>query len=405
MCFANSMAENQPKPPKTKNQNFSHLHLLPPTRIMADTNTNTGEPQSSLPTVLRDVTPLGTRMNGTYCAVWVFLTFAGLYAGEWTMLEAVVRTLDAKYKRKNRHIEAYVACREIHANPADPLRNHHLHVLIKSNARLEHNNQNFWDLRGSAVDGYARRLHPYIITPINAHRDHAKLVMYLMKDGNVLMKLGRPFSAYQEEADKTWGERINACVGRVEAEAMMCTEYPDIWYKHGPTIMTMMDDHFANSQAPQYQECEFVADTDVLMRAKNANKSLILTGVAGTGKTQYSLGMPPNTNNLIVRTRSDLKKMTRHTDCIVFDDWNMSNWTFEEAIHLADLELPSTIKCRYRDVTIPAGMARVFTTNLPALDIFPTPGNEQQKDGLARRIQVVNVTAKLFVDMDGVDSP
>ena len=147
MARTNSMAENQPKPPpkqKTKNKKFSTpLTLPPPTGIMSDTNTNTEEPQSSLPTVLRDVTPLGTRMNGTYAAVWVFLTFAGLYAGEWNMLGALVRTLDAKYKRKNRHIEAYVACREIHANPADPLRNHHLHVLIKSNARLEHNNQNY----------------------------------------------------------------------------------------------------------------------------------------------------------------------------------------------------------------------------------------------------------------------
>jgi len=58
-----------------------------------------------------------------------------------------------------------------------------------------------------------------------------------------------------------------------------------------------------------------------------------------------------------------------------------------------------------RDVTIPAGMARMFTTNLPALDIFPTPGNDEQKAALERRIQVVNVTAKLYVDMDGVDSP
>ena len=132
----------QNKKQKTKNS----PHLLPsppPHRNNVNTNTNTEEPQSSLPTVLRDVTPLGTRMNGTYAAVWVFLTFAGLYAGEWNMLGALVRTLDAKYKRKNRHIEAYVACREIHANPADPLRNHHLHVLIKSNARLEHNNQNY----------------------------------------------------------------------------------------------------------------------------------------------------------------------------------------------------------------------------------------------------------------------
>ena len=44
------------------------------------------EPQTALPRVLQEVRPHGTAFNGEYAALWVFLTYAALYADEWIML-------------------------------------------------------------------------------------------------------------------------------------------------------------------------------------------------------------------------------------------------------------------------------------------------------------------------------
>ena len=356
------------------------------------------EPQTALPRVLQEVRPHGTAFNGEYAALWVFLTYAALYADEWIMLEGVVRTLKNKYNVRNRTITAYVICREIHSNPADPERCHHLHILLKTNQRFETSNGNWWDLPGRLDEhGERRRLHPYIVTPNNAHRDIAKLVMYITKDGYALMNLGRQFPSYQEEAEQNWGQRINECTSQAEAENMLRTDYPTIWYKHGPTIITMLANTFGLFEPSIYSIDDFTA-SDILAEVVNDRKSLVMTGASGTGKTELAIVMAPSDKTLLVCTIDDLKNLTPQHTKIVFDDFNCNttNMTFEEAIHLADLAHSATVRCRYRNVTIPAGMPRVFTTNLPANEIFPTPGNDTQKAALERRLHVVEVTENLF---------
>ena len=41
------------------------------------------EPQTALPRVFQEVRPHGTPFTGAYGALWVFLTYAALYADEW----------------------------------------------------------------------------------------------------------------------------------------------------------------------------------------------------------------------------------------------------------------------------------------------------------------------------------
>ena len=136
--------------------------------------------------------------------------------------------------------------------------------------------------------------------------------MYITKDGYALMNLGRPFPSYQEEAEQNWGQRINECTSQAEAENMLRTDYPTIWYKHGPTIITMLANTFGLFESSVYSIDDFTA-SDILPDVVNDRKSLVMTGASGTGKTELAIVMAPSDKTLLVCTIDDLKNLTPNT--------------------------------------------------------------------------------------------
>lgn len=96
---------------------------------------------------------------------------------------------------------------------------------------------------------------------------------------------------------------------------------------------------------------------------------IILWGESGIGKTQFALAHFKNP--LVVRDTDDLRRFDSELyDGIVFDDMDFKHWPRTSQIHLLDWELSSSIRCRYENATIPAGVPRIFTTNEYGGEIF-----------------------------------
>ncbi len=116
-------------------------------------------------------------------------------------------------------------------------------------------------------------------------------------------------------------------------------------------------------------------------------KSIIIWGETGIGKTQFALShfMRP----LFISHIDGLRQFTRMHDGIIFDDMSFKHIPREGQIHLVDTEHDREIHCRYNNAFIPAGIKKVFTTNVYDGEIF-----DLEDDAIARRITIVHVKGK-----------
>lgn len=101
------------------------------------------------------------------------------------------------------------------------------------------------------------------------------------------------------------------------------------------------------------------------------SKALILHGRSGLGKSSLARSLLPTA--LFVSRIDDLKQLGEaHFDGIIFDDMNFmgepmtgkGKWAREWQVHLVDYDYRRTIHGRYYDAIVPAGTAKIFTTNL-----------------------------------------
>jgi len=91
-------------------------------------------------------------------------------------------------------------------------------------------------------------------------------------------------------------------------------------------------------------------------------KSIILWGEAGCGKTCFARALLPNA--LFVSHIDDLLNYDQGAhDGIIFDDMSILHMPREAQIHIMDVEQPRSIHCRYQTANIPAGTKKIWTTN------------------------------------------
>jgi len=128
------------------------------------------------------------------------------------------------------------------------------------------------------------------------------------------------------------------------------------------------------------------------------SKCWVLYGKSGTGKSAFARAQDENTFSL--NRLDQLKDMPRDTKVLVFNDCDLTQLTrAEHYIALLDAEVAQAIPCRFADATIPAGVARVFTTNSRMTgndSIFPTFSNKEHNKAIKRRYKKVKIKKKLF---------
>lgn len=123
----------------------------------------------------------------------------------------------------------------------------------------------------------------------------------------------------------------------------------------------------------------------------NTNKSLILHGRTGVGKTELAKAMLPNA---LFVTHIDMLRLFEGGDYegIIFDDMNfIQNWP-EFYIALTDTSEGREIHGRHVNGFLPKGTPRIFTTNREPLG----PGGLFTCDveAVRRRVQVWEVVSK-----------
>lgn len=92
--------------------------------------------------------------------------------------------------------------------------------------------------------------------------------------------------------------------------------------------------------------------------------SVAVIGPSGCGKTTWAKSVCPKPA-LWVRHIDDLRKLSVEHKSIIFDDMDFTHWPRTSQIHLVDQYEQSSINVRYGTVSIPAGMPRIFTGNVP----------------------------------------
>lgn len=123
---------------------------------------------------------------------------------------------------------------------------------------------------------------------------------------------------------------------------------------------------------------------------------MLFTGPTGTGKTSFALACFESP--LLIRHADELKLFIAGVhDGLVFDDMTFHHWPIEQVIHLVDLEHDSPIHLRYHNVTIPAGLPRIFTSNLWNPFYETKMEREPQQDAVDRRFSRIEITTSICI--------
>lgn len=120
------------------------------------------------------------------------------------------------------------------------------------------------------------------------------------------------------------------------------------------------------------------------------DKSIILWGEPGIGKTQFALAWVGRA--LLVSHLDDLRNFNKNIhDGIVFDDMSFTHMPVSAQIHLTDFDLDRSIHIRYGVARIPSGTKKIFTTNVPDGAIFDL----SPSFGVRRRVSVHRLMNRL----------
>lgn len=176
-----------------------------------------------------------------------------------------------------------------------------------------------------------------------------------------------------------------------DACALLRQADPQNWLKHGETIRRNLAVEKKEKFQHKYTAEDFLRPLLPLPR----DKSILLYGPSGTGKTHYACAH--FANPLVVSHVDDLKHLDLTYDGIVFDDMSFHPRPVEGVIHLVDREFDRAIHCRNTNAKIPKGIPKIFTHNTKNPFYAENPGpTAEQRTAVSRRLDVWHVPGKLF---------
>lgn len=254
----------------------------------------------------------------------------------------------------------YIVSRELHQSGK-----RHFHAFYYADEKLETTNVRKFDFKG---------VHPNIIKSPGRPWQ-----VYVSKAGDYVTN-------YFEEKTSVY-ERALLCEGVAPALELIKSEKPRDFLLYGDRLRKNMEDHMQSKR--RRPEPPSLSSWQISL-VPDWRKALIFHGVPGIGKTRLAMTM--GRNPLMIRHIDALRKMDSMTDLLVFDDMNFSQWPRSSIIHLLDMEDDSPVHMRYTNVTIPAGMRRIFTTN--EKDVMF--GTHLDDPAVLRRVEIYIFQNKLF---------
>lgn len=128
-------------------------------------------------------------------------------------------------------------------------------------------------------------------------------------------------------------------------------------------------------------------------RADKKNRTLVLEGPSGYGKTQGTLALLGDLNPRLIREINDLKKLTPANRAAIYDDLDVSNLAPDTLKHLFDGEVDGVIRVLYSSVTIDASIKKVLIVNTFKLD---TSMGKPDLDAIHSRLKHIRLDKSLI---------
>lgn len=237
--------------------------------------------------------------------------------------------------------------------------NPHVHVCVRFGERVRtRNTSNQFD-----CDGF----HP----SIEVARDYKKVLGYLSKEGNYVDTGPVPTCTgiYDDLVAAGHGGDRSA-FDRVALENRVSFQWAQhIWDGCNAINANTILEPGQGTECLQLQQLQLYPG------------SMCIIGPSGCGKSTWAKRVSPKPA-LWVTHLDDLKKLTKHHKCIIFDDMAFHHHPRTSQIHLADQDDVRSIHVRYAVVTIPANMPKIFTANSKPFD---------DDEAINRRVHYVNI--------------
>ena len=236
-------------------------------------------------------------------------------------------------------MDKYVISEELHANGT-----RHYHAYIKFQETIDTRNARFFDVK---------TVHPNII------RGPGKgWIQYVKKAGNFISNEEKSnwatamrMATVEDAVDHLWWHETQAmCKGGNVIAANIASRMapaPEAKLFYGP-FPKWMHDHLDDWDPTSH--------------------SLLLTGIPGQGKTQfarYIMAHEFGQYNFVKKNHEDLKELRNLRLPLLYDEINFLTREADESKEITDVENGGSVHCRFKSVTIPPGVPRIFLSNEP----------------------------------------
>lgn len=240
-----------------------------------------------------------------------------------------------KSKKATRRI---ITCEERHEDGSP-----HLHCAVEFSSKFSTTNPRYFDWN---------EFHPNVQTCKNWEAS----VNYCKKDGSYVEEgFDEELNIYELARTTCYEEYMERC-----RKGKVSCMYATAAWKHareselGDETITTCD--HAGTIRPDLG----------ILQMEYLNKNLWIKGPSGIGKTTWAKINAPKPA-LFVTHMDDLKKLRKDHKSIIFDDMSFVHLPRETQIYLVDEHNPRSIHVRYGTVKIPAGIQKIFLSNV---DIF-----------------------------------
>lgn len=297
-------------------------------------------------------------MAGPHAKQW-FLTWAKCTLSKEAALLLITLCVSAP-------LAAYVICEELHKDGTP-----HLHAYLKYERKVNLNgNMRKFDLRAEGGGGTSQNGQMWVCNVTTA-RGAAQCIAYAKKGGNYISKDVelhiKPIDVAIQLASK--GKRK-------EALELLWLNEGRLMLTQGVMVKAQLGTRHKRlykTPYPSFSPIQALTDWVDGIARDGVTTSLVLSGPSGCGKTSWARSL--SEDHLFVTHMDDLRKFDEH-DLLVFDDMHFGHKPRSAKLHIAGTSDEASIHIRYTTADIPAGVARIFCTNVTCVGGYahPIPG-------------------------------